>query len=150
MSALAESMKCNSVEKGPWQGAAAAYGLRRMLVGEHGVRKRLLRPGERKPLREDRTVLVPGPALEVAVVMRIFRRFALLRNSMNRIAADLNAEGIPGPGGRPWKPKQIRAIPRNEVYIGNDVYSIVDPELFANARALFAVRHRRPDSQQAE
>lgn len=169
--------QCRLVEKGYWQGAEAAYGLRRMLVNERGERKGVLHPGERKSLREDRTVLVPGPALEVAVVMRIFRRFALLKHSMRRIAAELNAEGIPGPGGRLWKPKRIRAILRNEAYIGNNVYNrrsrklrsrivinpettwvrskgafagIVDPEVFAEAQSMFAVRRRRsPDQLQS-
>jgi site-specific DNA recombinase len=67
--------------------------------------------------------------LEAAVVRRIFREFAAGR-SPRAIARQLNAEGVPGPGGRSWGDTTIRGhhrrrtgILRNELYIGRLVWN---------------------------
>jgi len=44
---------------------------------------------------------------EAGVVRRIFREYAAGR-SPREIARRLNAEGVPGPGGRPWGDTTIR------------------------------------------
>src|SRR5262245_42889019 len=61
---------------------------------------------------------------EAAVVRRIFMDFAAGK-SPRRIAAELNREGISGPGGRPWGDTTIRGhalrgtgVLRNELYVG--------------------------------
>ena len=61
---------------------------------------------------------------EAAVVRRIFRDYAT-GEAPRGIAADLNAEGVPGPGGRPWGDTTIRGqadrgtgILNNSLYIG--------------------------------
>jgi site-specific DNA recombinase len=66
---------------------------------------------------------------EAAVVRRIFASFAA-GNSPRAIAAELNAEGIRGPGGRPWGDTTIRGhalrgtgILRNELYLGRLVWN---------------------------
>ncbi len=63
-------------------------------------------------------------AAEAEVVRRIFRDYAAGR-SPRRIARDLNAEAIVGPGGRPWGDTTIRGqvdrgtgILNNTLYIG--------------------------------
>jgi site-specific DNA recombinase len=66
---------------------------------------------------------------EAAVVRRIFADFAAGK-SPRRIAAELNREGIRGPGGRLWGDTTIRGhalrgtgVLRNELYIGRLVWN---------------------------
>ena len=50
------------------------YGMRRMMVDQHGKAKALLGPGEQKSLLTDHVILVPGPPHEVATVRRIYQQ----------------------------------------------------------------------------
>lgn len=66
---------------------------------------------------------------ESRVVQRIFAMFAV-GNSPIAIAKTLNAEKVPGPGGRAWRDTTIRGhakrgtgILRNELYIGELVWN---------------------------
>jgi site-specific DNA recombinase len=66
---------------------------------------------------------------EAAVVRRIFAAFATSK-SPRAIARELNAESIPGPGGRPWSDTTIRGhtlrrtgILHNELYVGRLVWN---------------------------
>ncbi|MDE2391558.1 MAG: recombinase family protein [Rhodospirillales bacterium] len=66
---------------------------------------------------------------EATIVQRIFRSFAEGLSPI-AIAKQLNQEGIPGPGGRPWGDTTIRGhaeratgILRNELYIGRLVWN---------------------------
>src|SRR5215211_199547 len=66
---------------------------------------------------------------EAAVVCRIFADCAAGK-SPRRIAAELNREGILGPGGRPWGDTTIRGhalrgrgVLRNELYVGRLVWN---------------------------
>src|ERR1700720_61727 len=66
---------------------------------------------------------------EAAVVRRIFADF-VAGKSPRRIAAELNREGTPGPGGRPWGDTTIRGhalrgtgVLRNELYAGRLVWN---------------------------
>jgi DNA invertase Pin-like site-specific DNA recombinase len=66
---------------------------------------------------------------EAAIVRQIFREFAAGR-SPAKIAKGLNAERVPGPGGRPWQGNVINGhsqrrngILRNELYIGRLVWN---------------------------
>ena len=61
---------------------------------------------------------------EAAIVQRIFTSYAA-GASPRRLAHDLNAEGIPGPGGRPWGDTTIRGqsdrgtgLLNNTLYVG--------------------------------
>src|SRR5258706_9034587 len=72
------SVKCYAGQKriaglGYKNGGIAGYGMRRMLVSPGGKPKQVLESGERKNLTTDRTILVPGPADEVAVVRSIYK-----------------------------------------------------------------------------
>src|SRR5207245_2889554 len=66
---------------------------------------------------------------EAGIILRIFREFAAGR-SPRAIAAGLNADRIPGPGGRPWGDTTVRGhalrgtgILHNELYIGRLVWN---------------------------
>jgi DNA invertase Pin-like site-specific DNA recombinase len=56
---------------GFWQGGPAGYGMRRQLIDEYGTKKAVLEYGQRKNLKADRTILVPGPKSEINVIKRI-------------------------------------------------------------------------------
>jgi site-specific DNA recombinase len=78
-----------------------------------------------EPIRGGRQI---NPA-QASTVLRIFIRFSH-GESPRAIARLLNAEGIPGPGGRPWGDTTIRGhhergtgILRNELYIGRLVWN---------------------------
>jgi site-specific DNA recombinase len=60
---------------------------------------------------------------EAAVVRRIFERFAA-GVSPREIAKQLNAEGVPGPGGRDWRDTTIRGqLDRGTSLLNNRVYA---------------------------
>ncbi len=94
--------QCRLVELGYRQGGAAGYGLRRVLIDEHGNKKGELSRGEPKSLQTDHVVLAPGPAEEIEIVRDIYRQFIEGRKPESRIAADLNARGIKTDLGRDW------------------------------------------------
>ena len=102
------------VEKGK-SGGGLCYG--------YDVVKRLDSEGE--PVRGERAI----NAVEAEVVRRVFRDYAL-GVSPQTIALRLNAEGIPGPGGRLWTGTTLRGHARrgtgfinNELYVGQLVWN---------------------------
>jgi site-specific DNA recombinase len=85
---------------------------------------------------------IPGgrdiDASEAEIVVRIFREYAA-GLSPRAIARRLNADGIPGPGGRPWGDTTIRGhalrrtgLLHNDLYIGRLVWNrqryVKDPQ----------------------
>ncbi len=95
-------------------GGGLCYGYRVVrTIGEHG-----LRTGER--------AIEPPEAM---IVVRIFRDF-VSGVSPKAIAKQLNAEGVPGPGGGTWGPSTIHGhagrgtgILNNEVYVGRMIWN---------------------------
>jgi len=78
-----------------------------------------------EPIRGDRKI----DLREAEIVRRIFRMFAA-GVAPRSIARTLNAEGIPGPGGKPWGDTTIRGhvkrgtgIVNNELYIGRLIWN---------------------------
>ena len=121
--------QCRLIEKGFRQGGAAGFGLRRLLVNEHGEHKAMLVRGEHKSLQTDRVILIPGPLDEVEVVLRIYRMFVEDRMPERHIAAALNVEGLSTDLGRPWTRGTVHQILTNEKYIGNNVFNRVSFKL---------------------
>lgn len=79
-------------------------------------------PGEKRGLRE----IEPD---EAAIIRRIFNEY-LLGKSPKAIAKSLNAEGVPGPRGKPWGPstifgnvKRLNGILCNPLYGGEHVFN---------------------------
>ncbi|WP_171524047.1 recombinase family protein, partial [Acinetobacter nosocomialis] len=70
----------------------------------------VLARGEQKSIQTDRVILVPGPAHEIAIILRIYRLF--LRDGMPErvIASVLNREGIPNEVGGLWSRGTIHQI----------------------------------------
>lgn len=113
--------QANLIRLGFRQGGSAGFGLRRILVDEHGNPKATLVRGEHKSIATDRVILVPGPDDEVRIVQEVYQRFVNDRQSEVEIAKVLNARGILSDLGRPWTRGTVHQLLINEKYIGNNV-----------------------------
>jgi DNA-binding winged helix-turn-helix (wHTH) protein len=102
----------------------AGFGLRRMMVSPEGTKKRILKDGEHKALRDHHTILVPGPEREVKIIQKIFSLATHTRNTPRKIAYYLNRNKMwPWSGDeRRWEEHAIWAIITNEKYIGYSVF----------------------------
>lgn len=152
------------------QGGPAGYGLRRMLVDEHGNQKQILGFKEHKSIATDRVILIPGPDEEIENVRWIYHAFVNESKSEREIAEDLNKRGVKTDLDREWNRSVVREIISNEKYIGNNVFNrmsfklkerhtknpenewvrkvgafagIVDPVMFGTAKGILAARCRR-------
>ncbi|MDV7272235.1 recombinase family protein [Thioclava sp. A2] len=121
--------QCRLVELGYRQGGAAGYGLRRVLIDEHGNPKGELSRGEQKSLQTDRVILVPGPEDEQRVVQRMYEMFANEERPEREIAEILNAEGHRTDLDRPWTRATVHQVLTSEKYIGNNVFNKVSFKL---------------------
>lgn len=160
----------NLIRLGYRQGGPAGYGLRRLLVDQHGNRKGELSRGEHKSIATDRVILIPGPEYEQMVVRDVYKWFVEEGKSERDIATLLNAQGIRSDLDRDWTRGAIHQLLINEKYIGNNVWArtsfklkhrhvsndpeqwvrmddafaaIVDKPLFARAQAIIAARSQR-------
>jgi len=113
---------CGMIRRGYMHGGLAVFGLRRVLVDSNGRHIAELKMGEQKSVKTGRVILVPGPEEEVKVVRWIFETFVHQRRGALSIARRLNQRHILSPSGVPWTDIKIRALLRNEKYIGNMVY----------------------------
>jgi DNA invertase Pin-like site-specific DNA recombinase len=165
--------QCRLVELGYRQGGAPGYGLRRLLIDEHGQPKSQLARGEQKSLQTDRVILVPGPPEEVDTVRQMYRMFVDRGLSERQIAAQLNVDGCRTDIGHEWTRGTVHQVLISEKYIGNNVYNrvsqklkgrrvrnppdmwirangafeaVVDDDVFAKAQAIIAERTRRLDN----
>jgi DNA invertase Pin-like site-specific DNA recombinase len=117
------------VRLGYRQGGFAGHGLRRQVLEDGKTPGQLLKYGQRKGLQTDRTVLVPGPPEEIAVIHRIYRDFIYLRMNAREIANALNAEGFVDYLERPWTRHKVDTVLSNEKYIGNNIYHQLSSKL---------------------
>lgn len=123
LSAKVFAGQCRLIELGYRQGGPAGFGLRRMLIGQNGESKGLLKRGEHKSLQTDRVILVPGPQEEVLVVNQIYDWFVNQGWSESVIAAHLNETQVAGEDGRPWTKSTVHEVLTNPKYIGDNVYN---------------------------
>ncbi|QBY51760.1 recombinase family protein [Cupriavidus oxalaticus] len=121
--------QCRLIEMGFRQGGPAGYGLRRVLVDQHGVMKGPLARGEHKSIQTDRVILMPGPESEVRTVNLMYSWFIDESLNEHEIAARLNAMRIETELGRPWGRSTVREVLTNEKYIGHNVYNRVSFKL---------------------
>lgn len=115
--------QCTLIQKGFRQGGPPGFGLRRLMIDEHGNKKVVLKRGEHKSLQTDRVILVPGPNEEVRVVNWIYKAFVDDGWSERQIADDLNRRGILTDFDRPWTRGTVHQILTNEKYIGTNVFN---------------------------
>lgn len=105
------------------QGGKAGFGLRRLLVDQHGRSKGILSSYEYKSLQADRIILVLGPPDEIATVRWIFNPFVKTRKTELEMARLLNKRGVLSDLGRPWTRESVHSVLTNENYIGNSVWN---------------------------
>jgi DNA invertase Pin-like site-specific DNA recombinase len=129
LSAKVFAGQCRLIELGFRQGGPAGYGLRRVLIDQHGIMKSELQRGEHKSLQTDRVVLMPGPESEIRIVNLIYNWF--IEESLNEyeIAARLNGMRVRTDLDRDWTRATVREVLTNEKYIGNNVYNRVSFKL---------------------
>jgi DNA invertase Pin-like site-specific DNA recombinase len=109
--------------KGYWQGGPAGLGLRRQVVDEHGRPREILERGQHKAIHGHRTILVPGPPEELALVRRIFHLFVRHGMSRKAIVRLLNAEGRRSENGAHWSWTRLNSILNNPIYVGDLVFN---------------------------
>ncbi|MES0139571.1 recombinase family protein [Mesorhizobium sp. M0016] len=105
------------------QGGKAGFGLRRLLVDQHGRSKGILSSYEYKSQQADRIVLVLGPPDEIATVKWIFSHFVRTRKTELEMARLLKKRGVLSDLGRPWTRESVHSVLTNENYIGNSVWN---------------------------
>jgi DNA invertase Pin-like site-specific DNA recombinase len=108
--------------KGYWTSGPPGLGLRRQTVDERGRRGPILEAGQRKAIQGHRTLLVPGPAHEVALVNRIYSLFLTTALPRCGIARLLNAEGATTDRGQRWTFTTVHSLLTNPKYVGDLVY----------------------------
>lgn len=72
LSAKVFAGQCRLIELGFRQGGPAGYGLRRVLIDQHGIMKGELQRGKHKSLQTDRVILMPGPESEIRIINLIY------------------------------------------------------------------------------
>jgi len=151
-------------------GGSPPYAFHRMMLDEKKQPDRILLPGQRKAIQNGRVILVPGEPAQIQIVQEIFFLFVEKGLDERQIAGQLNARGIPSPGGARWSEGSVRHILTNQQYAGCVVYNkttqrlktptrlnpikdwiitpgayqeVVPPELFAQAQKILEARQRR-------
>src|ERR1022692_2655171 len=135
--------QCRLITLGYRQGGTPGYGIRRLLLDQHGQPKTTLARGERKSLQTERVILTPGPENELRTVRRIYDLFTADHQNETQIATNLNAEGILNEVGKPWTHGTIHELLTNEKYIGNNLYNRTSTKL-QNPRHPTVDRERHP------
>lgn len=170
LSAKVFAGQCRLIELGYRQGGPAGYGLRRILIDQHGAVKSELARGEHKSLQTDRVILMPGPEDEIQIVNQIYRWFIDESLNESEIAERLNGMKVATDLGRAWTRATVHEVLTNEKYIGNNVYNrisfklkkvrvtnstdmwirkegafepIVPPDVFYTAQGIIRARARR-------
>jgi len=118
LSAKVKFGKDNIARKGFFLGGPPGYGLRRVMISEDGKIRSVLDPGEWKALQTDRVILRRGPRNEGRVIRQIYHLYVNKTWGAQRIANDLNAQGVPWLNGRPWSRSVIYKILTSEKYMG--------------------------------
>ena len=170
LSAKVFAGQCRLIELGYRQGGPAGYGLRRVLIDQHGSIKSALTRGEHKSLQTDRVILMPGPEDEIRTVNQVYRWFIDEGLVEPEIAGRLNGMKIRTDLDRAWTRATVHEVLTNEKYIGHNIYnrtsfklkklrvvntpdmwikkegafdSIVPPDVFYTAQGIIRARARR-------
>src|ERR1019366_1939302 len=134
LSAKVFAGKCRLAEAGFRQGGPPGYGLRRLLIDQHGNPKGTLKRGELKSITTDRTLQILGPSEEVEIVREIYRMFVHDRIIPRVIAERLNQRGILSEYGRPWTRTMIQTMVTNPKYTGANVLNRKSYKFGSNGR----------------
>ena len=175
LSAKVFAGQCRLIELGYHQGGMAGFGLRRVLIDQHGSVKGELARGEHKSLQMDRVILMPGPEYEIGIVNQIYRWFIDDGLVESEIAVRLNGMKVRTDLDRSWTRGTVHEVLANEKYVGNNVYNrvsfklkkkrvvntpdmwikkegafdpIVPPDVFFTAQGILRARARRYSNEE--
>jgi DNA invertase Pin-like site-specific DNA recombinase len=109
------------VRQGFWPTGSVPYALKRVLVDSTGAQVRVLEPGDRKVLSNQRVKYALGDPSQVGIVRRIFTAYVGGAN-VKTIAGDLVADGIPSSRQSCWTPGMVSYVLQNDAYSGALVY----------------------------
>jgi DNA invertase Pin-like site-specific DNA recombinase len=129
LSAKVFAGQCRLIEIGYRQGGPAGFGLRRMLVDEHGHHKGILARGEHKSIQTDRVILVPGEPLETETVGWMYRAFVEEGKLELEIADLLHGRHVPTEDGGRWTKGRVHQILTNPKYVGDNVWNRISYKL---------------------
>ncbi len=129
LSAKVFAGQCRLMELGYRQGGMAGFGLRRVLIDQHGSTKGELARGEHKSLQMDRVILMPGPEDETGIVNQMYRWFIDEGLIESEIAGRLNGMKVRTDLDRQWTRGTVHEVLTNEKYIGNNIYNRVSFKL---------------------
>lgn len=121
LSAKVSLVHARGASQGHWQGAAAPFGLSRMVCDVVGQPGQVLARGQQKS-NNGRSILVPGPTCEIDVVRRIFQMFVNDHIGPKAIAQRLSREGFLTAPGNPWTASAVDKTLRNLSYVGTYAY----------------------------
>ena len=110
------------IQKGFILGGMSGYGFRRQIVDPSGVPKVVLSHGQWKNIRDDRIVLIPGPAEEIETIRWIYERYIGGADEVH-IAADLKKRGPRSDNGKPFTARLVHTVLTSERYIGTNVWN---------------------------
>ena len=129
LSAKVFAGQCRLIELGFRQGGPAGYGLRRVLIDQHGIMKGELQPRRTQEPADRSGDPHAGPESEIRTVNLIYNWF--IDESLNEyeIAARLNGMRVRTDLDREWTRATVREVLTNEKYIGNNVYNRVSFKL---------------------
>lgn len=134
LSVKVHATHCHLTRLGFNAGSQCIYGLKRLVVDEHGKQKRTLQRGQMKDMRSDRVALAPGPPEQVAIVREIFHLYADEEWTAEQIAQHLNARNVPTHSGKRWFHSTILYILQNEKYLGDQSYNRTSAKLKGKKR----------------
>jgi len=129
LSAKVFAGQCRLIEIGYRQGGPAGFGLRRMLVDEHGQHKGVLARGEHKSIQTDRVILVPGEPVEIETVRWMYRAFVEEGKLEQQIADLLDSRRVPTEDGGNWSKGRVHQVLTNPKYVGDNVWNRISYKL---------------------
>jgi DNA invertase Pin-like site-specific DNA recombinase len=129
LSAKVFAGQCRLIEIGFRQGGPAGFGLRRMLVDEHGNHKGVLGRGEHKSIQTDRVILVPGAPVEIETVRWMYRSFVEEGKLEQEIANLLHHREVPTEDGGKWSKGRVHQVLTNPKYVGDNVWNRISYKL---------------------
>ncbi len=129
LSAKVFAGQCRLIEIGYRQGGPAGFGLRRMLVDEHGQHNGVLSRGEHKSIQTDRVILVPGEPGEIETVRWMYRAFVEEGKLEQHIADLLDSRRVPTEDGGKWSKGRVHQVLTNPKYVGDNVWNRISYKL---------------------
>jgi DNA invertase Pin-like site-specific DNA recombinase len=117
-------------------GGTAGYGFRRVMVSPDGRHLHQFSKGEYKYSKRNRTILIPGPEEEVAIIRDIFSMADTKGMGCQEITLELSRRGILFHTGKPWDYGDVFRTLTNPKYMGANVWGRTSTRLKSRKREI--------------